>query len=108
MKLFLIINYNKNIEISSICDGHTILREKPFEMNQSLKKTSKLDIHKEMNLLEKKLAELQQINEDENMIIYQITQSHLIPPPRSNIFIFIEMPEVNRYTNCITNLSHSD
>ncbi|WJX50088.1 alcohol-forming fatty acyl-CoA reductase [Trifolium repens] len=47
-------------------DGHGILREKPFEMGQSFKEDSKLDIHKEMDLIERRLAELQAINVDEN------------------------------------------
>ncbi|CAJ2654629.1 fatty acyl-CoA reductase 1-like [Trifolium pratense] len=47
-------------------DGHGILQEKPFEMGQSLKKDSKLDIHKEMDLIKRKLAELQAMNVDEN------------------------------------------
>lgn len=37
-------------------------------MGESLKGTSKLDIHEEMNLLERKLAELQAMNVDENTI----------------------------------------
>jgi fatty acyl-CoA reductase len=49
-------------------DGHGILREKPFEMGQSLKEDSKLDIHKEMDLLERKLAELQAVNVGEYSI----------------------------------------
>ncbi|KAK2433770.1 alcohol-forming fatty acyl-CoA reductase [Trifolium repens] len=49
-------------------DGHGILRETPFEMGQSLKEDFKLDIHKEMDLLERKLAELQAMNVDENTI----------------------------------------
>ncbi|XP_039689686.1 fatty acyl-CoA reductase 1 isoform X2 [Medicago truncatula] len=50
-------------------DGDSIiLRENPFEMGESLKGTSKLDIHEEMNLLERKLAELQAMNVDENTI----------------------------------------
>jgi fatty acyl-CoA reductase len=47
-------------------DGHGILQEKPFEMGQSLKEDFKLDIHKEMDLIERKLAELQAMNVDEN------------------------------------------
>jgi fatty acyl-CoA reductase len=49
-------------------DGHGILREKPFEMGQSLKEDSKLDIHKEIDLLERKLAELQAVNVGEYSI----------------------------------------
>jgi hypothetical protein len=37
-------------------------------MGQSLKEDFKLDIHKEMDLLEKKLAELQAMNVDEYSI----------------------------------------
>ncbi|KAK2433746.1 alcohol-forming fatty acyl-CoA reductase [Trifolium repens] len=47
-------------------DGHGILQEKPFEMGQSLKEDFKLDVHKEMDLIERKLAELQAMNVDEN------------------------------------------
>ncbi|CAJ2654632.1 unnamed protein product [Trifolium pratense] len=47
-------------------DGHGIVREKPFEMGQSLKEDSKLDIHKEMDLIERKLAELKAMKVDEN------------------------------------------
>ncbi|AES88384.1 fatty acyl-CoA reductase [Medicago truncatula] len=47
-------------------EGHTLLRETPFKMDQSLKGTSKLDIHTEMNLLERKLIELKVMNADEN------------------------------------------
>jgi hypothetical protein len=35
-------------------------------MSQSLKEGSKLDIHKEMDLLERKLVELQAMNVDED------------------------------------------
>jgi hypothetical protein len=81
IQLFLIINYHTNILTSLniyslllayVCgdakDGHGILRETPFEMGQSLKEDFKLDIHKEMDLLERKLAELQAMNVDENTI----------------------------------------
>lgn len=52
-----------------IADGEAV-KEKPFEMSQSLKKNSKLDIHVEMNLLEKKLDELRAKNASEITIKY--------------------------------------
>ena len=51
-------------------DGHSIIQEKPFEMGQSLNGTSKLDILTEINLLERKLAELQAMNVEENTTKY--------------------------------------
>ncbi|KAK2430395.1 alcohol-forming fatty acyl-CoA reductase [Trifolium repens] len=51
-------------------DEEELLQEKSFEMGQTLKGISKLNIQKEMNLLESKLAELRAINADENTIKY--------------------------------------
>ncbi|WJX63653.1 alcohol-forming fatty acyl-CoA reductase [Trifolium repens] len=51
-------------------DEEEILQEKSFEMGQTLKGTSKLNIQTEMNLLESKLAELRAMNADENTIKY--------------------------------------
>ncbi|AES97100.2 fatty acyl-CoA reductase [Medicago truncatula] len=50
----------------------SIFQEKPFEMGQSLKGTSKLDIHTEMNLLEKKFDELRAMNVDEKTLKYAL------------------------------------
>ncbi|KAI5388817.1 hypothetical protein KIW84_074469 [Lathyrus oleraceus] len=49
-----------------------IVREKAFEMGQSLKKTSNLDIHTEMKLLDNKIAELQAMNADENTMKFAL------------------------------------
>ncbi|CAK8576344.1 unnamed protein product [Lathyrus sativus] len=49
-----------------------IVREKAFEMGQSLRGTSKLDIHTEMNLLDNKIAELQAMNTDENTMKFAL------------------------------------
>lgn len=51
-------------------DGEEILREKPFEMGETLKVTSKLDVNAEMNLLEEKIGELRAINADETTFKY--------------------------------------
>jgi len=51
-----------------IKDEKTIMLEKPFEMGQTLKETSKLDITTEMNLLKKKIDELRSKNATENTI----------------------------------------
>ncbi|XP_047158592.1 fatty acyl-CoA reductase 1-like [Vigna umbellata] len=53
-----------------IKDRKTIVQEKPFEMGQTLKETSKLDITAEMNLLKKKIDELRSENATENTIRY--------------------------------------
>ena len=53
-------------------DGNEIIPEKPFEMGQSLNETSKLDIHKEMDLLERKIVELQAMNMNEQTIKYAL------------------------------------
>lgn len=50
----------------------SIFQEKPFEMGQSLKGTSKLDIHTEMNLLKKKFDELRAMNVDEKTLKYAL------------------------------------
>ncbi|XP_058767143.1 fatty acyl-CoA reductase 1-like [Vicia villosa] len=49
-----------------------IVREKAFQMDKSLKETSKLCIHNEMNLLEKKRAELKAMNADENTVKFAL------------------------------------
>ncbi|CAJ2652631.1 unnamed protein product [Trifolium pratense] len=51
-------------------DEKEIFQEKSFEMGQTLKGTSNLNIQTEMNLLESKLAELREMNVDENTIKY--------------------------------------
>ncbi|KAK8463991.1 hypothetical protein PHAVU_011G092400 [Phaseolus vulgaris] len=51
-----------------IKDEKTIVQEKPFEMGQTLKKSSKLDITEEMNLLKKKIDELRSKNATESTI----------------------------------------
>ncbi|XP_047152306.1 fatty acyl-CoA reductase 1-like, partial [Vigna umbellata] len=53
-----------------IKDRKTIVQEKPFEMGQTLKETSKLDITVEMNLLKKKIDEIRSENATENTIKY--------------------------------------
>lgn len=53
-----------------IKDRKTIVQEKPFEMGQTLKETSKLDITAEMYLLKKKIDELRSENATENTIRY--------------------------------------
>jgi len=50
-----------------------IFQEKPFQIGrQSLERTPKLDIHTEMNLLEKKLDELRAMNVDEKTLKYAL------------------------------------
>lgn len=49
-----------------------IVREKAFEMGQSLKNTSKLDIHTEMKLLHTKIAKLQAMNAEENTMKFAL------------------------------------
>jgi len=66
-------------------DGNEIVREKPFEMGQSLKETSNLDIHKEMDLLERKIAELQAINANEQTIKFALKDYGM---ERFNKFLF--------------------
>jgi len=51
-----------------IKDEKIIVQEKPFEMGQTLKKSSKLDITEEMNLLKKKIDELRSKNATESTI----------------------------------------
>ena len=53
-----------------IKDKKIIVQEKPFEMGETLKETSKLDITAEMNLLKKKIDELRSENANENTIKY--------------------------------------
>ncbi|XP_039690758.1 probable fatty acyl-CoA reductase 4 [Medicago truncatula] len=53
-------------------NGEEILQEKPFEMGQTLKGTSKLNIQTEMDLLEKKIDELRAMNADESTIKYAL------------------------------------
>ncbi|XP_057419353.1 fatty acyl-CoA reductase 1-like isoform X2 [Lotus japonicus] len=65
-----------------IADGEAV-KEKPFEMTQSLKKNSKLDIHVEMNLLEKKLDELRAKNASEITIKYAMKDYGL---ERANLY----------------------
>ncbi|XP_061369659.1 probable fatty acyl-CoA reductase 4 [Gastrolobium bilobum] len=72
-------------------DGEAIFREKPFEMGQTLKGTSKLDIHTEMNLLEKKKDELRAKNAEENRIKYEmkdygIERANLYGWPNTYVF----------------------
>ncbi|KAE9592340.1 putative alcohol-forming fatty acyl-CoA reductase [Lupinus albus] len=50
--------------------GETIILEKPFEMGQTLKGTSKLDIHEEKKLMENKIEELRAKNADEKTVKY--------------------------------------
>ncbi|XP_058763053.1 fatty acyl-CoA reductase 1-like isoform X1 [Vicia villosa] len=68
-----------------------IVREKAFDMDQSLKGSSKLNIHNEMNLLEKKIAELQAMNADENttkfaLKDYGIERANLHGRPNTYVF----------------------
>ncbi|XP_058763057.1 fatty acyl-CoA reductase 1-like [Vicia villosa] len=68
-----------------------IVREKAFEMDQSLKETSKLDIHKEMKLLEEKIAELKTMNADESTMKfalkdYGMERANLHGWPNSYVF----------------------
>ncbi|KAL9296859.1 hypothetical protein ACSQ67_022755 [Phaseolus vulgaris] len=51
-----------------IKDEKIIVQEKPFEMGRTLKKSSKLDITEEMNLLKKKIDELRSKNATESTI----------------------------------------
>ncbi|CAJ2654638.1 unnamed protein product [Trifolium pratense] len=72
-------------------EGESNFQEKPFEMNQSLKGTSQLDIHTEMNLLEKKLDELRGMKVDENKIKhvmkdYGIERANLHGWPNTYVF----------------------
>ncbi|CAJ2654639.1 unnamed protein product [Trifolium pratense] len=72
-------------------EDEVIFQEKPFEIGESLKGTSKLDIEIEMNLLEKKLDELRALNMDENKIKhalkdYGIERSNLHGWPNTYVF----------------------
>ncbi|CAI8616327.1 unnamed protein product, partial [Vicia faba] len=65
-----------HISTAYVCgDGNYedgFVREKAFEMGESLKGISKLDIHNEMNLLDKKIAELQAMNADSNTMKFAL------------------------------------
>ena len=49
-------------------DEEVIIREKPFEMGQTLKGISKLDIYAEKTLVEKKIDDLRKENAREKTI----------------------------------------
>ncbi|KAK7341979.1 hypothetical protein VNO80_24920 [Phaseolus coccineus] len=83
------------ISIAYVCgeikDEKTIVQEKPFEMGQTLKETSKLDITAEMNLLKKKIDELRLENATENttkhaLKVYGIERAKLYGWPNTYAF----------------------
>ncbi|AES88362.2 putative alcohol-forming fatty acyl-CoA reductase [Medicago truncatula] len=90
------INVLVHISTAYVCgetkEGKPIFQEKPFEMGrQSLERTLKLDIHTEMNLLEKKLDELRAMNVDEKTIKhalkdYGIERANLHGWPNTYVF----------------------
>ncbi|XP_027345646.1 fatty acyl-CoA reductase 1-like [Abrus precatorius] len=72
-------------------DGEAILLEKPFQMGRSLKGALKLDIHAEMNLMEKKMDELRAKNASEStfkfaMKDYGIERAKLYGWPNTYVF----------------------
>ncbi|XP_068494996.1 fatty acyl-CoA reductase 1-like isoform X1 [Phaseolus vulgaris] len=74
-----------------IKDEKIIVQEKPFEMGQTLKESSKLDITEEMNLLKNKIDELRSKNATENTIKnalkdYGIERANLYGWPNTYVF----------------------
>lgn len=68
-RLKVLVHISTAYVCGEVKDGKTILLEKPFEMGQTPKGTSNLDINEEMNMLKKKIDELRsKKNADQNTI----------------------------------------